>query len=187
MAAYSRATALVVEAIGRGERGELRRVQDLVRVGAADARDRMLVAQQRVQLAATGEHGAQGVGIEVLVERLRTEAGELRREILGDRIHTRTDLRRARSPTSSLPPSARCTLSTSLPTDFSPGSANAMRPAVMRCTSSTGPPSAVSKNSALGAPPGSGERAPVEFLRPRKSRAEHREMAHGAHRRPARG
>ena len=66
---------LLVGEVGRERiRRELRRVEDLVRPGAADAGDRALVAEERVQAAR--------LAAEDLAERLRVEAERLGAEVV---------------------------------------------------------------------------------------------------------
>ena len=112
------------EPVGRRERRELRGVQDLVGVGAADADERVLVAQQRVQLSPARERGLERGVVERRVERL----GAVAREVLlearpTDSRRTRTDLRVTRSLTTSSPSSSKRTASTGAGRPLRPGSA----------------------------------------------------------------
>ena len=75
------AALLVAEPVGGRERRELRRPQDLVRVGAADADERALVAQQRVQLPAARERGRERRVVERRLERLGAEVREVLRQL----------------------------------------------------------------------------------------------------------
>ena len=79
IAAARRSTSSSLEVGGERVRRELRRVQDLVRPRAADAGDRPLVAQQRVEAVRLAlRRIAASVG-RVEPERLGAEVGELRR------------------------------------------------------------------------------------------------------------
>ena len=130
------------------EGGELREPEDLVRMRAADARDRALVAQQRMELAAlAAEDLAEPSAPRPSASGPRCASSAS--SPAGVNSHTPARLFLPASVSTSSPPSANVSRNMGVFGVFAPGAWYRRRPALIRCTRRMSSPSSVGKSRFL--------------------------------------